>query len=290
MADNYTKLFSSIIASSIWCQDDKTRILWITMLSMSDENGLVKAAIPGLADLSRMSIPDCEKSILKLLGPDKYSKDPAHDGRRIKQVPGGYLIINRVKYQKLGNDRTEYWREYKAKKRAEKKELSTLSTVDIVDKSGHSTNSTQEEEKEEEKEEVFKKESVRSIDQKTPEPKKKKYMDCLYFADGEIEKLCEKIGTNTAKDYLERLNYYVGSTGTKYKSHYMTILNWWKKDQDKIEPKTEQAKTRLFPIPGKNCSKQGCKLPAVYKATGPAYDSFYCGEHMPKEVKEKYTW
>lgn len=47
-------------------------------------------------------------------------------------------------------------------------------------------------------------------------------------------------------------------------------------------------KPRLFPIPGKSCSVQGCIQPAVYKDAGAAYDHWYCGDHMPAAVKEKY--
>ena len=70
---NYTKLFNSIVTSTIWTEDDKTRIIWITMLAMSDKNGEVQASIPGLARLSGISIEDTEKAIKKLMEPDAYS-------------------------------------------------------------------------------------------------------------------------------------------------------------------------------------------------------------------------
>ncbi len=47
-------------------------------------------------------------------------------------------------------------------------------------------------------------------------------------------------------------------------------------------------KTKLFPIAGKTCGEKGCDLPAIYKNTGGAYDSFKCGEHMPEKVKAFY--
>lgn len=47
-------------------------------------------------------------------------------------------------------------------------------------------------------------------------------------------------------------------------------------------------KPHLYPIPGKNCSVAGCRLPAVYRDTSGAYDSFACSDHMPAEVKVKY--
>ena len=45
---SYTKLFSEIVTSTIWSEDDKTRILWITMLATSDQHGEVMAKLAGL--------------------------------------------------------------------------------------------------------------------------------------------------------------------------------------------------------------------------------------------------
>jgi hypothetical protein len=108
----YTKLFNSILASTIWREDDKTRIIWITMLAMADKNGLVEASIPGLADMARITVDECEASLLKLSSPDKYSRTPEHEGRRIMAVAGGWSLLNHAKYRaKMGADeRREYLR------------------------------------------------------------------------------------------------------------------------------------------------------------------------------------
>ena len=47
------------------------------------------------------------------------------------------------------------------------------------------------------------------------------------------------------------------------------------------------SKIRLFPIAGKICSK--CPLPAVYKDSAGSYDHYYCLDHSPPEVREKYS-
>ena len=95
----FTKLFSTIITSSIWSEDDKTRIMWITMLAIADANGHVDGAIPGLADMARMSLADAERSIGRLEAPDKYSRTVDHDGRRIEKEPGGWKILNYLAYR-----------------------------------------------------------------------------------------------------------------------------------------------------------------------------------------------
>jgi hypothetical protein len=47
-------------------------------------------------------------------------------------------------------------------------------------------------------------------------------------------------------------------------------------------------KTKLWPISGKTCSKQGCGLPAVYHNISGHYDSYSCKDHMPEKVKAEY--
>ena len=105
----YTKLFGSIVASTIWREDDKTRIVWITLLALSDKDGYVAGSIPGLADLARVTIPECEQALEKLQRPDRYSRSPEHDGRRVEVVDGGWLVLNRAKYRDMGwqEDRRE---------------------------------------------------------------------------------------------------------------------------------------------------------------------------------------
>ncbi len=124
----YTKLFHSILASTIWRADDKTRIVWITLLAMSDKHGIAEGSIPGLADFAHVSIPDCERALAELSGPDKYSRSQEHDGRRITPVDGGWQLVNHGKYREKMNtdERREYLRvkqaEYRAKRR---KQVST---------------------------------------------------------------------------------------------------------------------------------------------------------------------
>lgn len=118
----YTKLFHSILASTIWREDDKTRIVWITLLAMAGRTGVVEGSIPGLADMARVSIPECEAALEKLGAPDRYSRTKDHDGRRIQAVDGGWLILNHAKYRdKMSqDDRREYMRKYMAEYRSGK--------------------------------------------------------------------------------------------------------------------------------------------------------------------------
>jgi len=100
----YTKLFSTIVTSSIWTADDATRIVWITMLAISDKNGEIHAAIPGLARLAGVSLEACEKAISIFLAPDQYSRTKEDEGRRLEVIDGGWLLINHAKYRRMASD------------------------------------------------------------------------------------------------------------------------------------------------------------------------------------------
>jgi len=95
----YSKLFSSILTSSVWCEDNATRITWITMLALCDARGVVEGSIPGLANQAQLSIEDTEKAVAKLLAPDPYSRTPEHEGRRIEPIRGGWIILNYLDYR-----------------------------------------------------------------------------------------------------------------------------------------------------------------------------------------------
>ena len=80
--------------------------------------------------------------------------------------------------------------------------------------------------------------SVRYVDeswtyrQKTAKPVKHKHGEYrnVLLTDAELEKL--KAEYPDWEDRIERLSSYVASTGKSYKSHYATIRNWARKDQN----------------------------------------------------------
>ena len=57
------------------------------------------------------------------------------------------------------------------------------------------------------------------------------------LSEDQIEKLHEKIGPQTTEQYIEKLSNYMASKGKRYKSHYATILAWWRKDGGKLPAK-----------------------------------------------------
>lgn len=91
---SFTKLFSSITKSTVWCESHTTFRVWIAMLADCDRRGNVFGSIPGLANLSRVTIEECETAINTFLAPDPYSRTPDNDGRRIEPITGGWRLLN----------------------------------------------------------------------------------------------------------------------------------------------------------------------------------------------------
>ena len=117
MTNGYTKLFGSLVTSSVWSEDDKTRIVWITMLALSNRDGVVEAATPGLARAANVALDDCRAALLKFESPDPESRSLAFEGRRVERVDGGFKILNYEKYMRMMDEESR--REYKRNKQAE---------------------------------------------------------------------------------------------------------------------------------------------------------------------------
>ena len=100
----FTKLFSSIVDSTIWREDPYTKVVWVTMLAKADKNGLVNMSLPGLADAARVTIEQCKNALTIFLGPDEYSRTKDFEGRRILEVEGGWVLLNYIKYRKIQDE------------------------------------------------------------------------------------------------------------------------------------------------------------------------------------------
>jgi hypothetical protein len=103
----YTKLFTSIITSTIWAEDDATRIVWITLLALADKNGEVQGSVPGIARMAAVSIESCRAAFVKFMSPDPDSRTKDDEGRRVEEIEGGWVLLNHQKYRDMssGEDR-----------------------------------------------------------------------------------------------------------------------------------------------------------------------------------------
>ena len=83
-----------------------------------------------------------------------------------------------------------------------------------------------------------------------PHPKNKKDKKHQYgeyshvlLTDIEYQKL--QTSTSNAKEWIRTLDEYIQTSGKKYKDHYLTMLNWYRKD-NKIAP--AKLKSTLIPL------------------------------------------
>lgn len=114
----FVKLFSSILDSTVWtCENKETKLVWITLLAMKNRLQVVNSSVPGLAKRAGVSLEECEFAIKRLSSPDPYSKSKEDEGRRIRQVEGGFFVINGASYR--NSLTTDDMREYKRVKQAE---------------------------------------------------------------------------------------------------------------------------------------------------------------------------
>ena len=113
----FVKLYDTILRSSIWLESQPTRLVWIAMLAMADEAGVVEASVGGLAHTANVPLDDCREALRVLLSPDPDSRDGT-TGERIEKVDGGWLVLNHAVYRDKRTrrqiqtaERTRRWRE-----------------------------------------------------------------------------------------------------------------------------------------------------------------------------------
>lgn len=127
----YTKLWHKIVTSSIWDADDKTRILWITMLALANKDGYVESSFKSLAMLARITTDECLHALEVLSSADEDSRTKTDDGKRIAQVEGGWQIINYQKYRdSVSEDPHAIQNRERQKRHREKKALLSVTSRD----------------------------------------------------------------------------------------------------------------------------------------------------------------
>lgn len=98
----YNKLFTKILDSSIWLESTPTRIVWLTMIAVMDQDGFAQfAAAKNVAHRARVTPAEAEEALHILENPDPDSSNPDNEGRRIERVPGGWLVLNADKHRQL---------------------------------------------------------------------------------------------------------------------------------------------------------------------------------------------
>lgn len=87
-------------------------------------------------------------------------------------------------------------------------------------------------------------------EEKTKTEEKIKVKDFVYLTQKEYDTLKSEYWSRTTSDMIDRLNNYIWSTWTKYKSHYFTILNRIRKEW--IPKRYIETKTRVEQVQKQN--------------------------------------
>lgn len=95
----FTKLVPEIVMSSIWNESPEVRCVWITMLAIKDENGIVLGTEETLARIANVTLQHVTDAIERFSSPDINSRTPDNEGRRIAKCDGGWIVLNHGKYR-----------------------------------------------------------------------------------------------------------------------------------------------------------------------------------------------
>lgn len=127
MLDDYlmtmwVPIFSSIVESSLWDEDDSLCKVFITMLALKGKDNVYRGTAYGLARQTRKVEEEIVRILDILESPDRRRMEQQEfEGRRIQKVEGGWLILNGMKYQKVMSDAMKRARWAKAQAKAREK-------------------------------------------------------------------------------------------------------------------------------------------------------------------------
>jgi hypothetical protein len=148
------------------------------MLAMADADGCVRASIPGLTKRAGVTRNECEEALRILSSPDPDSKSKEEDGRRVREVDGGWLIINHRKYRDLRTE-TQIATAERVKRHRDKKKggnVTVTNVTPVTSRNGVKRPVRAEEEEEEDKRTT----GVKATEKPSPFPKS--VCDDLYEA------------------------------------------------------------------------------------------------------------
>lgn len=95
----FTKLSSRITKSSLWSEECYVRVVFLSFLAEKDENGFVESDYYAMQRTCNVTIEEFDKAVKILESKDDRSRTPDNDGKRIKRVQGGWIVLNHEMYK-----------------------------------------------------------------------------------------------------------------------------------------------------------------------------------------------
>lgn len=100
--NTWAPLWSGIVESSLWDEPDYVVKVFMTMLAVKDADHIVRFNAYQLARKARKTEAEVLDALKVLSSPDKRRiEKQAFDGRRIKSVVEGWLVLNGDKYRSM---------------------------------------------------------------------------------------------------------------------------------------------------------------------------------------------
>lgn len=106
--DFYAPIFSKIVDSSLWDEEDYVVKVFLTMLAKKDADHVVRATAYAIGRWSRKTEKEVLEALKILSRPDKNRLEPQpYDGRRIVKLEEGWLVVNGKYYKELAQQVSE---------------------------------------------------------------------------------------------------------------------------------------------------------------------------------------
>lgn len=99
---SWTPLWNVVVESSLWMEPDSVVKVFLTMLAVKDHDHIVRKNAFQLARAANKNESEVLEALKVLSSPDKLRiEHQPHEGRRIKAVEEGWLILNGEKYREM---------------------------------------------------------------------------------------------------------------------------------------------------------------------------------------------
>ena len=101
----WAPLWNGIVDSSVWDEEDMVVKVFLTMLALKDADHIVRMSPYQIGFRSRKTETEVLRALTVLSSPDTKRTEPQpFEGRRIKAVEEGWLILNGEKYRQMVSD------------------------------------------------------------------------------------------------------------------------------------------------------------------------------------------
>lgn len=124
--NSWAPIFSKIVDSSLWREDDLVVKVFLTMLAKKDADDVVRGSAFMIGEWAKKTEEEALQALKVLSSPDTKRIEPQpFEGRRIGKVDDGWLILNARYYKGLVSKyvKKDYNREWMANYRAELKQM-----------------------------------------------------------------------------------------------------------------------------------------------------------------------